>query len=228
MGGPIDGKKRATLVAELDGEAKWFQRAARRYRTREWARDIRRALRISLEFLADETQLNRSTIYRAEGSEKAGNVTIGELEALAGAMECKLVYAIVPERGTVAELVERRKGSPRKTRSVREKETKEYMEQYKKEVERIRMRDRRNWTSEMFQKDEEERNRREQERLGLRTDEPVSGEGVVSRPPNSPGVQKLIDDIGRYDMGRMTIEKIKRDLEERERKGRRQGTGNRE
>ncbi len=222
-------------MAELDGEAKWFQRAVRRYRTREWARDMRRALGISLEFMADETQVNRSTIYRAEGSEKAGNVTIGELEALAGAMECKLVYAIVPERGTVAELVERRKGSPRKTRSVREKETKEYMEQYKKEVERMRRADPREagileWRDQLLkQQAERERGTEGQGTKGQGTEgqgtegQGSEGPGLPVRPPNSPGVQKLIDDIGRYDVGRMTMEKIKRDLEERERKGRTQG-----
>jgi len=106
--GPIGEEARAKLVAELDRDGKWLQKAARGYRKRRWTRDVRRVLGMSLAFLMDETQVGRSTIYRAEDKETTGELTIAELEALAEAMECKLVYAIVPKRGTVAELAERK------------------------------------------------------------------------------------------------------------------------
>jgi transcriptional regulator with XRE-family HTH domain len=134
----MDGKARAKLVAKLDKEGRWFQKAVRHYRTREWVRDMRRALGIGLAALGDETQVSRKTLYLAEEKEETGAITIAELEALAAAMECKLVYAIVPEQGTVAELAERRKEHPRKTRTQREKEDKEYKEWYALEVERMR------------------------------------------------------------------------------------------
>lgn len=133
----LNSKERAKLAAELDRETKWFQKAARHYRTRQWARDLRRALGITMDFLAEETEVGRTTLYRTDQREESGAITIGELEALAEAMECKLVYAIVPGRGTVAELAERRKDNPRKPRTQREKEEKEYMEQYAKYVERM-------------------------------------------------------------------------------------------
>jgi len=138
LAGPLDVRKRAKLAAELDREARWFQKAARHYRTREWAKDTRQALGITLGFLMDETQVGRSTIFRAEREEKTGAVTIGELEVLAEAMECQLVYAIVPRRGTLAEQAEHRAANPRKTRTEREKESREYREWYEKEVQRIR------------------------------------------------------------------------------------------
>lgn len=133
----MNGKERAKMVAELDKDGRWFQKAVRHYQTREWARDMRRALGIKLAFLTDETQVGRTTLYVAERREATGAITIGELEALAEAMECKLVYAIVPERGTVAELAEEQKDHPRKTRTERETEDREYKEWYAKEVERI-------------------------------------------------------------------------------------------
>lgn len=133
----MNNKGRAKLVAELDKDGRWFQKAVRHYGTREWARDMRQALGIKMDFLADETRVSRATLYVAEKREETGAITIAELEALAEAMECKLVYAIVPERGTVAELAEEQKDHPRKTRTQREKEDREYKEWYAQEVERI-------------------------------------------------------------------------------------------
>ena len=137
----VNARQRAKLAMELDREGRWFQKAARRYQTRQWARDMRRALGITMDFLAEETQVARATLYRADRREETGAITIAELEALAEAMECKLVYAMVPERGTVAELAERRREHPRKPRTVREKEAREYSEWYAKEVEKMRKQD---------------------------------------------------------------------------------------
>jgi len=244
--GPIDGKKRAKLIAELDREARWFQKTVRRYRTREWARDMRSALGISLRFLTDETQVATSTIYRAEQEEKTGSVTIGELEALAEAMECKLVYAIVPQRGTVAELAERRREHPRKTRTEREKEQREYEEMYAKEVERIRKPGPGGLSiaemSAVLLKKRAERIAREgTEKLGpgakgtesagaegqvtVRTGTDGSGEPV--RRLHSPGVQKLMNEVSKYDVGALALEKVKQEAEEWERKHpKKQETGN--
>lgn len=146
MRGPMNGRARTKLATELDKEGQCFRKAVRRYRTREWARDMRRALGITLDFLAEETQVSAKTLYRAESREATGAIQIAELEALAEAMECKLVYAIVPAHGTVAEMAEKLREHPRKRRKQREKEAAEYMEWYEKEVEKIqRQRDPVGW-----------------------------------------------------------------------------------
>lgn len=210
MRGPMNGKARAKLITELDKEGRWFQKAVRHYRNREWARDMRRALGIGLAFLVDETQVSRATLNVAERREESGAITIGELEALAEAMECKLVYAIVPERGTVAELAERRKEHPRKPRTEREKEEQGYRDQYAQEVERIRMQDPRNWTAEEWRKEQgmEKENTKERgiEWTG------IDGRGPVRRV-HSAGVQKLMDDIASNHGG--AVGKVKRDAAER-------------
>ena len=188
MGGPMDGKARGKLAAELDKEGRWFQKAVRRYRTREWVKDMRRAPGIKLAFLVDETQVSRVTLNRAEQREETGAITIGELEALAAAMECKLVYAIVPERGTVAELAEQRKAHPRKTRTQREKEDREYKEWYAKEVERLQSQNQGDhaiaeWRGELLQQ-RAVRIARE----GLTTE----GHDVVVRPPGAQRIRNAI------------------------------------
>jgi DNA-binding Xre family transcriptional regulator len=214
----MDEKTRAKLAAELDKDGRWFQKAVRHYHPREWATDMRRALGIGLDFLADETQVSRKTLYLAEQREKTGAITIAELEALAEAMECELVYAIVPEHGTVAELVEKRKENPRKTRAVREKEDREYKEWYAQEVEKIRARGRRSWTRETQGTGNE--GTREQEGGDQGDEAGAEGQEAVMRPAHSSGVQRLMDEVGQYDVGRITLEKVKRDVEEWERKGR--------
>jgi len=203
-------KAREKLVAELDKEGRWLQKAVRQYRTRQWVRDMRRALGIGLAYLVDETKVSRATLNLAERREKAGAIQIAELEALAEAMECKLVYALVPERGTVAELAERRREHPRKTRTQREKETKEYEEWYAKEVERARKEDPRNWSPEKLRKEQgiemESTGERGIEWTGL------DGRGPVRRV-HSAGVQKLADDIaGKHGEA---VEKVKRDAAEK-------------
>lgn len=196
MRGPLNEKSRTKLAAELDKDGRWFQKAARRYRARGWVRDMRRALGIGLDFLTDETQVSRKTLYLAEQREATGAIQIAELEALAQAMECKLVYAIVPERGTVAELAERRREHPRKKRSEREKEAREYEEWYAKEVERMREQDpeyqrAQEYREELRQRSEEgpeEGRREEMQWTGL------DGRGPV-RLIRPPGAQRIRDAV---------------------------------
>jgi len=191
--GQMDERKRAKLAAELDRDGQWFRRAVRRYRTRGWVRDMRRALGIQMAFLMDETQVSRKTLNLAERREATGAIQISELKALAEAMECKLVYAIVPERGTVAELAERRRENPRKTRTEREKETKEYMEWYNRQVEEMKKQDPVNASMAEWRKELEGAGT---ERPG--TEEPgAEGREVEVKPLHSPGVQKLVNEIAK-------------------------------
>jgi predicted DNA-binding mobile mystery protein A len=63
-----------------------------------WVRAIRDALGLTVRQLARRMGKTHSVVVRLEGSETADTITLGSLRAAAEAMDCTLVYAIVPNR----------------------------------------------------------------------------------------------------------------------------------
>lgn len=73
-----------------------------------WLHAIRTALGMSLEDLASRLGSNRSTVLRIETSEAKGTVQLDTLRKTAAALDCELVYALVP-RIPLQEAVEHRR-----------------------------------------------------------------------------------------------------------------------
>jgi predicted DNA-binding mobile mystery protein A len=63
-----------------------------------WVRAIRDALGMTTEDLAARMRLTQSSVTRLEKSEKARTVQLDTLARAAEAMDCELVYALVPRR----------------------------------------------------------------------------------------------------------------------------------
>ncbi len=63
-----------------------------------WIRAIRDALGLTARQLASRMGRTHSVLVRLERSEVADAITLGSLRAAAKAMDCTLVYAIVPNR----------------------------------------------------------------------------------------------------------------------------------
>lgn len=63
-----------------------------------WVRAIREALGMTTEDLAARMRLTQSSVTRLEKSEKARTVQLDTLARTAEAMDCDLVYALVPRR----------------------------------------------------------------------------------------------------------------------------------
>lgn len=72
-----------------------------------WLRTVRKALGMSGAQLARRMNITRGAISNVEKAELEGSVTLKTMQQLAAAMNCRLVYAIVPEDDMNA-LVERR------------------------------------------------------------------------------------------------------------------------
>lgn len=72
-----------------------------------WVRTIRQALGMSLSDLSERTQLNTSTLSRLEATEAAGKSNLETLQTLADALDCDLVYALLP-RTSLEEQVQQR------------------------------------------------------------------------------------------------------------------------
>src|ERR1700716_2933021 len=61
-----------------------------------WLRTVRKALGMSGAQLAKKMRVTRARIAQAEHAELNGGVTLKSMQAMAEAMGCRFVYAIVP------------------------------------------------------------------------------------------------------------------------------------
>lgn len=107
---------RKKLQEKLERELEPLRRAARRQFARKaWLREIRQALGIPATEVAHRLAVDRTFVYRLEKGEEKGWVSLGDLEQAAAAMDCRLVYGIVPIRDqTVEETAAWLKENPRR------------------------------------------------------------------------------------------------------------------
>ena len=70
-----------------------------------WLRTVRMALGMSGPELAARLGQTRARISQAEAGERTGGVTMKTMHAMAEAMGCRFVYAIVPKQGTVEDVI---------------------------------------------------------------------------------------------------------------------------
>ena len=69
-----------------------------------WLRAFRQALGLSLKAVGGALNVSPQAIHQLEKSESAGAISLRQLNAVAGAMGCRVVYALVPRQGTLVEL----------------------------------------------------------------------------------------------------------------------------
>ena len=94
---------------QLDRSLRAFAEARQEARPpRGWIRAVREALGLSLEKVATKLGgVNRRRILTFEESEANDKITLRSLRRVAEAMDCELVYAIVPKPGTLTELADK-------------------------------------------------------------------------------------------------------------------------
>jgi len=73
-----------------------------------WVRAIREALGMTQAQLGARAGISRQTVQDFERTEADRRITLDSLDRLARAMGCRMVYALVPEDGTLDDLRERR------------------------------------------------------------------------------------------------------------------------
>jgi len=73
-----------------------------------WLRAIREALGMTQSQLGARTSISRQSVQDFERAEADRRITLESLDKLARAMGCRMVYALVPENGSVDALRERR------------------------------------------------------------------------------------------------------------------------
>jgi predicted DNA-binding mobile mystery protein A len=73
-----------------------------------WVRAIREAIGVSSGELAQRMGTSRQLCLQQEKAEAEERITLKSLRTLANALDCDLVYALVPRAGSMQELVENR------------------------------------------------------------------------------------------------------------------------
>lgn len=69
-----------------------------------WSRAIREALGLTQVQLAGRLKISRQSLQDLERAEGERRVTLESLDRLANAMGCRVVYAIVPQEGTLDDI----------------------------------------------------------------------------------------------------------------------------
>jgi predicted DNA-binding mobile mystery protein A len=73
-----------------------------------WIKAIRTALGMSMQQLGNKLNVSRQAVMDIEKREKDGSISIRSLREIAGAMDMQLVYAFVPNDGSLDALIEKR------------------------------------------------------------------------------------------------------------------------
>jgi predicted DNA-binding mobile mystery protein A len=73
-----------------------------------WVRAIRGALGMTQAQLAARLGITRQSLQDLERAEANRRITLNSLDRLAKAMDCRLVYALVPEKGSLEDMRARR------------------------------------------------------------------------------------------------------------------------
>ena len=64
-----------------------------------WLRAVRKALRMRAADMAADLKVSPSMVFQLERSEIKETITLERLKAAADAMECMLVYCVIPKQG---------------------------------------------------------------------------------------------------------------------------------
>lgn len=107
MAEPKSAELKWLRLRQLDEQLGPWVRLANSPRPRKgWIATVRHALGMGLTQLGRKVGINPSAVRRLEERERSGKITLAALSRVAAAMDCRLVYAIVPNK-SLQNVVER-------------------------------------------------------------------------------------------------------------------------
>lgn len=85
---------------------------------RGWLREVRQVVGIPAKEVARRLGVCKIEVYRLEKSERESKIVLGNLRRAAEALDCDLVYALTPRKGTLEELAAEQKAAREKEREA--------------------------------------------------------------------------------------------------------------
>ena len=106
----IDKKKQSNQRSIVEQKVSRFSKLNEPAPPSGWVKAIRGSLGMTIRQLADRMDVGHGSISQLEKREPKKKVTLELLERAAAAMDCKLVYAIIPREAgaTLEDIIERR------------------------------------------------------------------------------------------------------------------------
>lgn len=99
--------KQKLLVEQLDQKLQSFSESRKVLIPEHgWINTIRTTLNMTMAQLGTKLNITRQGVKRIEESEANGGITLNSLKDVANAMDLKFVYALVPENGTIHDLIQ--------------------------------------------------------------------------------------------------------------------------
>ncbi len=93
-----------------------------------WLRVVRQAVGIPVDEVARRLGVSRREIHRMEIAENESRIQLGTLRTAAAALECELVYALTPRRGTLKDLAELQRVAQENAREAKLERTAKILE----------------------------------------------------------------------------------------------------
>ena len=103
----MEGKKKRMLLDQASEKLESFQSALLvANQPLGWIHTIRTALGMSLSQLGRRTGMTPQGIKAVEERERSKSITLQSLEEIAASLDMQLVYAIIPKKGTLKQMVD--------------------------------------------------------------------------------------------------------------------------
>jgi len=101
--------KRTLLIEQLDSKLFCFNAFEELVLpSAGWIKSIRTALKMSLRQLGNKMNLSPQSIGEMEKREANGNITLNTLKDLARALDMRFVYGLIPNKGSIEQMIEQR------------------------------------------------------------------------------------------------------------------------
>ena len=113
----MEPRYRELRLKQLERSLAHFEAAKQEVRPRGgWLRALREALGLSLEAVGRSIGTGRQRVKAFENAEATDRITLKSLRKVAEAMDCQLIYALVPKSGSITNLYEERARNEAKKR----------------------------------------------------------------------------------------------------------------
>lgn len=121
--GMMDETAQERRRREMDEELLGF-RVARRGNcgVNGWLRAVRQAVGVPVNEVARRLGVARWEVYRLEQSEMESRIMLATLQKAAKGLDCELVYALVPRKGSLEEMAAEEKAKRDKARAKKQQE----------------------------------------------------------------------------------------------------------
>lgn len=108
----VKNDKQELVIEQLDKKFDVIQKVLKPLTvpSNGWINSIRKSINMSLRQLGKKLKVTTQNINQLEQREKDGSISLQKLRDAAEALDCYLVYAIIPKNGSLKKMIEERAG----------------------------------------------------------------------------------------------------------------------